>query len=448
LSRRTAVVLFHRDLRVHDHPALALACATTDQVVPLFVIDPRLPSDANRRRFLLQSLADLRHALRERGGDLLIRTGDPAVEAVRVAREVTALTIVTSEDVSRFAKSRQQRLARACERERLKLTLTPGVTVVPAGALRPSTGGDHYRVFTPYWRAWQAASWRDAVDAPGRIELPDGVAGDDPEPFFARPGAGSDTAGSRLSEQAAAGGEVAAREALRRFRDRAERYPDGHDDLAGDVTSRLSPYLHFGCLSPLALATTSGLPEAFLRQLCWRDFYCQVLASFGELATRAYRASAVEEWGADDQALQAWQSGQTGVPIVDAGMRQLAAQGWLHNRARLITAGYLTKTLRLDWRAGADWYMRWLIDADTANNYGNWQWVAGTGNDTRPYRRFNPIRQAQRFDPQGDYVRRWVPELAELPAAAIHQPWLLPAVDRPAYPPPLALSRPSEKSPF
>jgi deoxyribodipyrimidine photo-lyase len=432
MSRRTAVVLFNRDLRVHDQPALATACRAAERVVPLFVLDPRIPADVNRLRFLAQSLADLRDALRERGGDLLIRTGDPAVEAVRVAREVAALTIVTSEDVSRLATSRQRRLAVGCQRERIQLILAPGVTVVPAGRLRPGGGGDHYRVFTPYWRAWQAASWREAERAPATVTLPDGVRGDDPGRFF--------TELPRRSERAADGGEGPARRALRRFRDRASGYPDGHNDLAGDVTSRLSPYLHFGCLSPLALATTSGLPDEFVRQLCWRDFYQQVLAAFPDLATRKYRPNAVEQWGADDEALRAWQTGHTGVPIVDAGMRQLAAEGWLHNRARLITASYLTKTLRLDWRAGADWYMRWLIDADTANNYGNWQWVAGTGNDSRPYRRFNPIRQARRYDPRGDYVRRWVPELAGVPGVAVHQPWLLPEAARPHYPPPLALN--------
>jgi deoxyribodipyrimidine photo-lyase len=444
MSERTAVVLFNRDLRVHDQPALATACRTADRVIPLFVVDPRMPQDANRRRFLTESLADLRSSLRERGGDLLLRTGDPSVEAVRVAREAGAVGIVTSQDVSRLAGSRQRRLARACEQERMRLVLTPGVTVVPPGQLRPGGGGEHYKVFTPYFRAWQAVRSRPVEAAPDRVRLPDGVTGDDPARLLGA------TPADRLSGQAAPGGETQARQALSRFGERAQRYAGGHDDMAGDVTSRLSPYLHFGCLSPLELVSTPGLPEEFVRQVCWRDFYQQVLAAFPDLPHRKYRAGAVEQWGADEHALDAWRSGNTGVPIVDAGMRQLAEQGWMHNRARLITAGYLTKTLGLDWRPGADWYMRWLLDADTANNYGNWQWVAGTGNDTRPYRRFNPIRQAQRYDPQGDFVRRFVPELADVPGTAVHEPWNLPEARRRTidYPPPLALSTAAAPAPF
>jgi len=234
------------------------------------------------------------------------------------------------------------------------------------------------------------------------------------------------------------GGETAARERLAAWAPDSDGYADIHDDLAGDGTSRLSPYLHFGCLSPVSVANQVRA-EAFLRQLCWRDFYHQVLRAFPDLPRRAFRAGAVEKWREDPDALAAWQEGRTGVPIVDAGMRQLRAEGWMHNRARLVTASYLVKQLGLDWRQGQDWYAGRLLDADVANNAGNWQWVAGTGNDTRPYRRFNPTRQAERFDPHGVYVRRWVPELAGVPGPAVHQPWLLPAARRRAlrYPAPL-----------
>jgi deoxyribodipyrimidine photo-lyase len=195
-------------------------------------------------------------------------------------------------------------------------------------------------------------------------------------------------------------------------------------------TSRLSPYLRFGCVSPLAVATAvrkldGAGPAAFVRQLCWRDFYYQVTYAFPGISTKACRPGGEPGWRYDEDALRHWQDGLTGVPIVDAGMRQLRAEGWMHNRARLITAAFLTKHLGVDWRLGVKWFFRWLLDGDVANNSGNWQWVAGTGNDTRPYRRFNPIRQAERFDPDGVYVRRYVPELKSVEGKAVHQPWRL-----------------------
>jgi deoxyribodipyrimidine photo-lyase len=207
-----------------------------------------------------------------------------------------------------------------------------------------------------------------------------------------------------------------------------EGYAEAHDDLPGDGTSRLSPYLRWGCLSPLALAEAGRdrNAEAFVRQLCWRDFYYQVTRAFPKLSTEALRPAADRDWRYDDDALQHWKDGRTGVPVVDAGMRQLREEGWMHNRARLITAAFLTKHLGIDWRLGVAWFFRWLLDGDVPNNSGNWQWTAGTGNDSRPYRRFNPIRQALRFDPDGVYVRRYVPELKGIDGAAAHQPWRLP----------------------
>lgn len=424
------VVLFHRDLRVHDHPALAAACAA-GQVVPLFVVDPGIPAGANRRAFLAASLRDLRHSLRERGGDLLVRRGDPVEEAIRVATAVGASGIEATADVSTYATARQRRLAQVCDQARVPLTLHAGVTVVPAGELRPAAGG-YYQIFTPYWRVWQHHRWRDEAPAPARIRLPRTVTGDDPGTLTAPAG--------RTAPDLATGGEAAGLRLLDEWTGHVAQYDQLHDDLAADRTSRLSAYLHFGCVSARAVAAACADHPAFLRQLCWRDFYHQVLAGFPALPRRALRRRAADTWREDSDALAAWQSGHTGMPVVDAGMRQLAAEGFLHNRARLITASYLTKTLGLDWRAGARWYDEQLVDADVANNYGNWQWVAGTGNDARPYRGFNPVRQARRFDPDGAYVRRWVPELADLDGPAVHEPWLLPPARRRrlAYPPPIA----------
>ncbi|MET7395488.1 deoxyribodipyrimidine photo-lyase [Dactylosporangium sp. NPDC005572] len=411
---RVAVVLFTRDLRIHDNPALSAAARTFDRVVPLFVHDPALPAP----RFLASALADLQSSLRRLGADLVERRGAPAEEAVKVARAVGAEGLGLADDVSRYARTRLARLADACAAERIALKTFPGVTVVPPGTLRPSGGGEHYKVFTPYWRAWQAAQLRDVEPAPRALRLPD------------------DLPASWTRDRAVSGpaGETAARRRLTSWLRHADDYAEIHDDLAADRTSRLSPYLHYGCLSPREVVSRTSV-EPFVRQLCWRDFYHQVLASFPDLRRRAYRPGAPDSWKDDRAAFEAWKAGQTGVPIVDAGMRQLLAEGWMHNRARLITASYLTKHLGVDWRPGADHFYDLLLDGDVANNYGNWQWVAGTGNDTKPYRRFNPIRQAERYDPSGDYVRRYVPELADLDGKQIHQPWLVPGTRK--YPAPL-----------
>lgn len=394
---KTAVVLFTRDLRVHDQPALATAAAGAERVLPLYVLDPALEGRSpNRDRFLHQCLADLRDALRQRGGDLVVRRGDPVAETMRLAREVDAEGIAVSGDVSRYARERERRLWAECDAQRRALRIFPGVTVADPGALAPA-GGDHYRVFTPYYRAWLAAKWRTELSAPHGIALPSGV----DTGALPAPPAGE-------SPDATAGGEREARRRLRGWLRRLDGYADGHDLLAVDATSRLSPYLRFGCLSPLELANVVRDPASpFLRQLCWRDFYYQVASAFPKLSTVAYRPVAREAWRHDPEALARWQEGETGVPLVDAGMRQLQAEGWMHNRARLVTADFLTKHLGLDWREGLRWFDRWLLDGDVPNNAGNWQWVAGTGNDTRSYRRFNPQRQAERFDPDGAYVGRY-----------------------------------------
>jgi deoxyribodipyrimidine photo-lyase len=236
------------------------------------------------------------------------------------------------------------------------------------------------------------------------------------------------------------GGESAGRERLTAWiRTGLERYGERHDDLAGDATSRLSPYLRFGCVSPREVfERVHDRPgaEPFVRQLCWRDFYQQVAAANPEMPRADYRPRG-GRWRVDDEALEAWKDGLTGYPIVDAGMRQLRHEGWMHNRARLVTASFLTRDLGVDWRAGAAHFWDLLVDGEIANNAGNWQWVAGTGNDTRPNRVLNPIRQARRFDPEGDYVRRWIPELAGVPAPAVHEPWKLDA--EPDYPAPIVV---------
>ena len=434
----TVIVLLTRDLRLYDQPALAAACRNGNQVIPLFVHDPALlnrsTASPHRLSFLVASLDDLRRSLRQRGGQLFVRHGDPTAEAMKVAAETGAAAIFVSDDVSRYARRRHHHLSRVCAQERVRLVTFPGATVVSPGRLVPA-GGDHYRVFTPYWKRWRSEPWRSPVGPPGRVRGPGGLAAGSVGP----PGVREGQTSSPLSPP---GGESEARARVRRWlRFGLAGYEQGHDNLAADSTSRLSPYLHFGCLSANELAHEAfGRPgaEPFLRQLCWRDFHHQVLAAFPDLAQADYHPGR-REWRHDPDGLQAWQSGLTGIPIVDAGMRQLHSEGWMHNRARLLTAAFLTKHLAIDWRLGAQHFMDWLVDADVANNSGNWQWVAGTGNDTRPNRRFNLLRQAHRHDPQGDYVRRHVAELADIPGPAVHEPWKLDrrTIGRKEYPPPI-----------
>ncbi|MEU6236532.1 deoxyribodipyrimidine photo-lyase [Kitasatospora sp. NPDC047058] len=419
-----SIALFTQDLRLHDNPVLHAARTAADQVVPLFVVDPAVEAAGfaapNRLAFLADCLTDLDASLRRIGSRLTVRRGDTAEQTARVAAETGATTVHVAAGVTAFAHRREERLHAALG-DRLHVH-DASVTVVPPGRITPA-GRDHYAVFTPYHRAWQQTPHRTVLGAPRVLHTPDGI--------------GSDTLviGDPDSPALPPGGETAARARWRRWD--VDAYADVHDDLAGDATSRLSPYLHFGCLSPTelvagALRHDGEGAQAFVRQLAWRDFHHQVLAARPDAARRDYRARD-DQWHRDEREAEAWRQGRTGYPIVDAGMRQLAHEGWMHNRARLLTASFLAKSLYLDWRIGADHFLSLLVDGDVANNQLNWQWVAGTGTDTRPNRVLNPLRQADRYDPDGDYVRRWVPELAHLPGPAVHRPWLL----APDYPSPL-----------
>jgi deoxyribodipyrimidine photo-lyase len=401
-----AVVLFTRDLRVHDNPTLAETSRAAGRVVPLFVHDPAVRAGAPRRAFLAGALADLRASLRRLGGDLVLREGDTVTETMRLAHEVGARRVALARDVSGYAQRRQRRLAEACRGQGIELDGFDALTVVPPFALRPA-GGDHYRVFTPYWRAWRAAAWRAVAEVPAAVGLPAGLAvGRLPA---GAPGRAAPALPSGTPSRPPPGfppGESAGRRRAAHWS--AGAYPGARDALGVDATSRLSPYLHFGCVSARELLTRDDLPEEFVRQVCWRDFYHQVCAAFPGLVDTPYRRGAREDWRGGDADFARWTAGETGVPLVDAAMHQLADEGWMHNRARLVVASYLTKDLGVDWRRGAAHFMDALVDGDVANNYGNWQWVAGTGNDTRPYRRFNPYRQAERYDPDGGYRRRWL----------------------------------------
>ncbi|GAA0488171.1 cryptochrome/photolyase family protein [Streptomyces stramineus] len=436
-----SIALFTSDLRLHDNPVLGGALRAARRTVPLFVVDSGVAAAGfavpNRAAFLADALAGLDEALRERGGRLVIRRGDVVEETCRVAAEAGAGEVHLAGDVSGFAQRREERLRAALEADGRGLRVHDAVvTAVAPGALVPA-GKDHFAVFTPYFRRWSAESLRTVTPPPRAVHVPPGVRS---EPL---PDAGS-LARGRPSPALPEGGEREGRRRLEAWRrDGLAGYADRHDDLPGDATSRLSPYLHFGCLSPVELVTRARQAggegaEAFVRQLAWRDFHHQLLAARPRAAAHDYRTRH-DRWREAPEELAAWRAGRTGYPVVDAAMRQLAHEGWMHNRARLLAASFLTKTLYLDWRAGARHYLDLLVDGDVANNQLNWQWVAGTGSDTRPNRVLSPLAQARRFDPSGAYVRRWVPELAGLEGRAVHEPWRLPDRERRrlAYPEPV-----------
>jgi deoxyribodipyrimidine photo-lyase len=425
----TAIVWFTRDLRLHDHPALRAALDRCERVVPVFCLDDRLLAGRNasgpRTQFMLECLAELRERL---NGNMVVRRGRPEQELVALAREAGARELHFTADSGPFARRRMARVWRALERAGVHPRAHPGLHAVDDLTALKTQKDRPYTVFSPFFRAWLELPRREVLGRPRSIPaLRPGL----------RTGAIPTLAELGLEQEIdepMPGGEVAARKRLSRFLTTGVRdYADNHDALGLDKTSRLSPYLHFGCISPREVE--ERLPrgkgaDALRRQLCWRDFYHHVLRHFPGNAhnefQRRYRGEI--RWNDDEEHFRAWCDGQTGYPLVDAGMRQLRREGFMHNRARLVVASFLTKDLGIDWRAGERWFMRLLLDGDQANNNGNWQWIASVGVDPQPFFRriYNPARHMERFDPGGGYVRRYVPELATVPDRYLREPWDMP----------------------
>lgn len=427
------LVLFTRDLRLNDNPALWEACSVATEVVPLFVVDPELMRRSpNRARFLTECLADLDRTLALRGGRLFVREGDVAARAVETALEAGCGEIFTTSDAGVRPARRVERLSTLATASGIRLRTFPGHAVVGPGAVAPH-GTRAYRVFAPYLRAWSAAPRRAPVGTPRAIRVPPNLsAGHLPRPDRSRP----------TALELPPGGEAAGRKRMRRFlAGGAGAYGEIRNDLAGDSTSRLSPYLRFGCISGAELeAAAQGIPGAkeFVRQLAWRDFFHQLMAEHPSMSRHDLRESPHEPLPVDVAMVAAWTAGRTGLPLVDAGMRQLLQEGWMHNRARLVAASFLTRRAGVPWQVGAAHFSQHLVDGDPANNAGNWQWVAGTGTAGRRSRPLNPARQAERFDRDGAYVRRYVRELARVEGRAVLAPWRHPELRRATgYPPPV-----------
>ncbi|HMM95086.1 deoxyribodipyrimidine photo-lyase [Phycicoccus sp.] len=420
----TSVLWLRRDLRRRDHPALLAAreAAGDGDLVVAFVVDPRLWDGGGvvRRAWLAANLRALDESL---DGSLTLLHGDPRTVVPALAQRVGASSVHVSRETTPAGVRRDEAVREA---------LGEGVEWVETGTpyavgpgLVTNGSGDPYKVFTPFSRAWREHGWPEPAATPRTLPLRH--ARNDADATAALDAALS---ASDLPELPPAGEEAALRR-FRRFRDDALSGYDGDRDLpALDATSRMSPYLKLGVVHPRTLlaevADHSGTgAETFRDELAWREFYADVLWHNPRSAWSDLRpALSGMRYSEPEDAIEAWRRGETGYPVVDAGMRQLLAEGWMHNRVRMITASFLTKDLHVWWPVGARHFLDHLCDGDIASNNHGWQWVAGTGTDASPYFRvFNPVTQGEKFDPSGDYVRRWVPELRHLAGKAAHRPW-------------------------
>jgi deoxyribodipyrimidine photo-lyase len=426
---KTIIVWFRNDLRVHDHPALSLAVQDADYVIPIFILDKSLLTgerySPNRNRFLLECLQDLKHSLQKMGADLIIRDGDAQAVLSKLAKDHNADAIYYSADYTPYAIARDKQLKQNLEGVEFR-SFGGRLAVSALEKLRTKAGTVH-KVFTPFYNNWLQIQRRELAEVPSGISLPGDI------DCGALPSLGDIADSKDLSPNALPGGETKGRQRLQDFiEDGISTYKDASNDMATDATSRLSSYLHFGCLSPREIETL--LPEgvgatAWYRQLAWREFYHYIIFNNPGNRTQEFQERfRALKWDDNPKLLTAWQTGNTGYPVVDAAMRQLLAEGWMHNRARLIVGSFLTKDLWIDWRLGEAYFMKLLIDGDVANNNGNWQWIASVGVDPAPvYRRlYNPTTQQKNYDPTGAYVRKYVPELANVPDKYLAEPWTMP----------------------
>lgn len=410
----TSIMWFRRDLRLQDQPALVEAAKHGD-VLPVFIFDPKqlAGNEAVSRTYLFRSVRALNDRL---DGKLCVRIGDPLELIPSLARQVQASAVHCSTDYGNFGRVRDAAAETALGDIPLIRTGSP-YAVAPGRVLKGD--GTPYRVYTPFYKAWLAHGWRNPAPTAKAnfITLKaDAIPKDD------------DLGTLRLPDA----GEQAALVRWKWFRANAlADYADMRDRADIDGTSQLSGPLRFGEIHPRTLLADLGDErghEVFRKEICWREFYADVLWNAPHTATQyldeRFTRMQYDTGGRADANFEAWKSGRTGYPFVDAGMRQLLAEGWMHNRVRMVVASFLVKDLHLEWQQGAAWFAQWLRDFDLASNQHGWQWTAGCGTDAAPYFRiFNPVTQGLRFDPDGDYVRRYIPELAHIAGKQAHEPW-------------------------
>ncbi|MCS7172030.1 MAG: DNA photolyase family protein [Armatimonadetes bacterium] len=415
-----------RDLRLHDNPALH-AALQSGGVIPVFILDPRLLTLSRRRTsFLIANLRTLDRALRTLGSSLVVRHGDPSQILPRLVEQTGAQAVYAHADVSPFARRQESEVAR-----HVRLQLVGWPSMVPPPAIRTGRGRG-YTVYRQFYQRLSSLTLPEPLPPPARLP-PHGVVSE-PLPEVPPPWPPGEEAGFRRLKDFIAGPIF--------------QYHRERDRIDLEVTSRLSPYLRFGVLSPrvafhLARQAMDAAHNSesrkgaarWLDELLWREFFAHLLFHYPHSRREPLRQDLQEpEWDNDEQIFRTWCEGQTGYPLIDAAMRELRETGWMHNRARMVVASFLVKNLLLDWRWGEQYFFEHLLDGDPASNSGNWQWVTGIGTDRRPYLRiFNPVLQGLRFDPAGAYVRRWIPELARVPAPYVHAPWTLPRDDQIAY---------------
>ena len=414
MSKRS-IIWFRRDLRISDHPALLAAISESAEIVPVFILDPKLIKTGGSKRlaYLGQSLRALDETL---NNSLQVIAGDQLTVLKDLQKKYDAESVHISAEYEPYGATRDKNI----EAGGIKLIRTGSpYAVAPGRVLKPSDGTP-YRVYTPFYKAWCAHGWRKPAEKPKEIpavkpssearefpdwKLPDGV---------------------RLTKA----GELAALERFKFFQKNGLDSYDEARNMAGiDGTSKLSAHLKWGEIHPRTLLANLGESKAhivFRKEIAWREFYADVLHNNPHTEKEYYAERFAEmRYNKPDEKFEAWKQGKTGYPFVDAAMRQLVTEGWMHNRTRMVVASFLVKDLHLEWQLGADFFQEHLVDYDVASNAHGWQWTAGCGTDASPYYRvFNPIEQGKRFDEKGDYIRKYIPELAHLSTPDIHEPWL------------------------
>ena len=412
---KTSIIWFRRDLRISDHPALLAAIEEAEEIVPVFILDKTLIDATGTKRlaYLANSLRALDETL---NNSLHVMVGDQVDVLKELMQRYDAQSVHISQEFEPYGVARDARV----EAAGINLVRTGSPYAVAPGRVRKPSDGLNYRVYTPFYNAWCVHGWRKPAETPKKINAVKPAESDRNFPTWQLP------AGTTITEA----GE---RAALKRWEWFQKNGLDNYDEarnMAGiDGTSKLSAHLKWGEIHPRTLLANLGESKAhtvFRKEIAWREFYADVLHNNPHTENEYYAERFAEmRYNKPDEKFEAWKQGRTGYPFVDAAMRQIVTEGWMHNRTRMVVASFLVKDLHLEWQLGADFFKEHLVDFDVASNAHGWQWTAGTGTDASPYYRvFNPIEQGRKFDPEGTYIRKYVPELAHLSGSDIHEPWL------------------------